>query len=62
MIYKLPEREMLNLVLDGKPFDRFAVTKASWENFLFKLSEKESLPSQQVSPATAPVEAVHARI
>lgn len=47
-MFKHPEREMLNLVRDGKPFDRFAVTKSSWENFLQKLSEKH-LTNQSAS-------------
>ena len=40
-MFKHPERVTLNLVLQGQPFDRFVVTKSSWENLLQKLSEKD---------------------
>lgn len=53
-MFKHPEREMLNLVLDGKPFDRFAVTKSSWENFLQKLSEKHLPATPAIPPSEAP--------
>jgi hypothetical protein len=47
-MFKHPERVTLNLVLNGEPFDRFMVTKSSWENFLQKLSEKD-LTNQSAS-------------
>ena len=48
-MFKHPERVTLNLVLQGQPFDRFVVTKSSWENLLQKLSEKDltSKPKSQ---------------
>jgi hypothetical protein len=55
-MFKHPEREVLNLVLNGEPFDRFAVTKSSWENFLQKLSEKD-LTNQSASTYIASREA-----
>jgi hypothetical protein len=39
-MFKHPEREVLNLLVGGKCIERFVVTKASWQNFLQKLSEK----------------------
>lgn len=53
-MFKHPEREMLNLVLDGKPFDRFAVTKSSWENFLQRLSEKPAAAIQRTNTHAQP--------
>jgi len=47
-MFKHPERVTLNLVLQGQPFDRFVVTKSSWENLLQKLSEKD-LTNQSAS-------------
>jgi len=47
-MFKHPERETLNLVMDGKVFDRFAVTKSSWRKFLQGLSEKD-LTNQSAS-------------
>ena len=48
MIYKMPEREVLNLLVGGKCVERFVVTRASWENFLQRLSEKESPATQRI--------------
>ena len=47
-MFKHPEREVLNLVLGGNFAERFVVTKASWQNFLQKLSEKD-LTNQSAS-------------
>ena len=41
-MYIHPEREVLNLVIDGTIIERFVVTKTSWQKFLKKLSERES--------------------
>jgi HNH endonuclease len=38
-MFKHPEREVLNLLVDGKCVERFVVTKASWENFLVRVDQ-----------------------